>query len=182
MCDLTSITSISVVKFSNWSIQLINFPTSICVTCFPCVHTLWTHVISVPHVAFPSSRCSDHSEYTIFFYLLECDSLYNKFHCCTISFIQFWIVIMCIFVFLCMLRWFNLAAIQGKRCPNLILAFMLCSATFIYYWVARVDTIARNYFSIASLSNQPIWKSSRIISGTVDLFLLILNYSFQWTH
>ena len=38
-------------------------------------------------------------------------------------------------------------------------------------WGSALITIARNCFSIALLNNQPIWKSGRIISGTVDLFL-----------
>ena len=51
MCDLISITSISLSKFSNWSIQFFIFLTSICVTYFPCILTLW------PHVMFCSAGC-----------------------------------------------------------------------------------------------------------------------------
>ena len=53
MCDWISITSISFVKFSNWSIQFFNYLTSTCVTYWPCVLILW------PHVTFCSAGCID---------------------------------------------------------------------------------------------------------------------------
>ena len=174
MCDWISITSISLVKFSNWSIQFFIFLTSICVTCFPYVLTLW------PHVMFCFAGCIDKLSLQrslgnmIIFYFLKFDSFFNKFHCFsflyTILNSQYghfhFHSVNCVDSIWLLYR--------GNAAQILFLLSWSCS-TVVIHRVVRVITIACNYSFIAWLNNVPNIIPVESFFGTIQYYFTFLD-------